>query len=107
MHEGPMRVQYFLYVLNLTYSYKTSPNRPNVRCVSAQRNATRVTAQALMRERSLCLAGAGPYANADRPVALLAQRVERIVSQESGAWADTQRDTGGGGGAGGDPSSDD
>ena len=69
--------------------------------------AYRVTAQALMRERSLCLAGAGPYANAERPVALLAQRVERIVSQESGAWADTQRDTGGGGGAGGDPSSDD
>jgi hypothetical protein len=68
--------------------------------------AYRVTAQALTRERSLCLAGAGPYANAERPVALLAQRVERIVSQESGAWADTQRDTGGGG-AGGDPSSDD
>ena len=68
--------------------------------------AYRVTAQALTRERSLCLAGAGPYANVERPVALLAQRVERIVSQESGAWADTQRDTGGGG-AGGDPSSDD
>ena len=68
--------------------------------------AYRVTAEALKRERSLCLARAGPYANAERPDAVLAQRVERIVSQEYGAWADTQRDTGGGG-ARGDSSSDD
>ena len=68
--------------------------------------AYRVTAEALKRERSLCLARAGPYANAERPDAVLAQRVERIVSQEYGAWADTQRDTGAGG-ARGDSSSDD
>ena len=66
----------------------------------------RVTAQALMRERALCLAGAGPYEGAERPQALLARRVERVVSQEYGAWADSQRDTGGGG-AGGDTGSDD
>ena len=68
--------------------------------------AYRVTAQALMREKFLCLAGAGPYKNAERPEAVLAQRVERIVSQEYGAWAESQRDTGGGG-AGGGSSSDD
>jgi hypothetical protein len=68
--------------------------------------AYRVTAEALKREKFLCLAGAGSYANAERAEALLAQRVERIVSQEYGAWADTQRDTGGGG-AKEDSSSDD
>jgi len=68
--------------------------------------AYRVTAQALMREKFLCLAGAGPYASAERPESLLAQRVERIVSEEYGAWAESQRDTNGGG-AGGDTTSDD
>ena len=65
----------------------------------------RVTAEALKREKFLYLAGAGPYAEVELPGAVLAQRVERIVSQEYGAWAESQRDTGGGG-AGGDASSD-
>lgn len=65
----------------------------------------RVTAEALKREKFLCLAGAGPYENVERPEALLARRVERLVSQEYGAWADAQRDPGGGG-AGRDRSTD-
>lgn len=62
--------------------------------------AYRVTAEALKREKFLCLAGAGAYAKTDRPDVLLAERVERIVTQESGAWAESQRDVGSG--AGGD-----
>ena len=65
----------------------------------------RVTAEALKREKFLCLAGAGPYEGAEQPHALLARRVERIVSQEYGAWADSQRDSGGG--AGGNTAPDD
>ena len=60
----------------------------------------RVTAEALKREKFLYLAGAGPYEGAEQPGALLARRVERVVSQEYGAWADSQRDTGGGAGGG-------
>ena len=66
----------------------------------------RVTAGALERERALCLARAGPYEGAERPESVLARRVERIVSQEYGAWAESQRDSGGDG-AGGDGASDD
>jgi hypothetical protein len=58
--------------------------------------AYRVTAEALKREKHLCLAKAGSYAATDRPDALLAARVERIVTQESGAWAESQRDVGSG-----------
>jgi hypothetical protein len=58
--------------------------------------AYRVTAEALKREKSLCLAKAGAYAGADRPGALLAERVERIVTQESGAWAESRHDIGSG-----------
>jgi hypothetical protein len=61
--------------------------------------AYRVTAEALKREKFLCLARAGAYARADRIEAMLAEQVERIVSQESGAWAESQRDLGGGRGA--------
>lgn len=60
----------------------------------------RVTAEALKREKFLYLAAAGPYEGAELPQALLARRVERVVSQEYGAWADSQRDTGGGAGGG-------
>jgi hypothetical protein len=56
--------------------------------------AYRITAEALKREKSLCLAKAGAYAGADRPDALLAERVERIITRESGAWAESQRDPG-------------
>lgn len=64
--------------------------------------AYRITAGALERERSLCLAGAGPYEDAEHPDALLARRVERILSQEYGAWAESQREVGVGGGTAAD-----
>jgi Protein of unknown function (DUF4231) len=51
----------------------------------------RGTAEALKHEKFLFLAGAGPYTGADRPEALLAERVEALVSQEHAAWADAQR----------------
>jgi Protein of unknown function (DUF4231) len=56
--------------------------------------AYRVTAEALKREQSVFRARAGVYADAERPEVELAERVERIVSQESGAWAESQRATG-------------
>lgn len=47
----------------------------------------RSTAQSLTRERSLYVELAGQYAGSDRPDAMLAERVEDIVSHESAAWA--------------------
>jgi hypothetical protein len=55
--------------------------------------AYRATAEALKHEKYLHLAGAGPYARGDRRDALLAQRVEALVSQETGAWEEAQRGT--------------
>src|SRR5215210_1581808 len=52
----------------------------------------RATAEALKHERSLYLARAGPYAAGGRPDALLAERVEGLVSQETAAWSSSQRD---------------
>jgi len=54
----------------------------------------RSTAEALKHEKYLYLAGAGPYAAADNPKALLAERVESLVSQEHAKWASTQEQTG-------------
>lgn len=54
----------------------------------------RATAEALKHERSLFLAHAGPYAGNGRPDALLAERVEGLVSQETAAWTSSQRDSG-------------
>ncbi|MBF6178330.1 DUF4231 domain-containing protein [Nocardia otitidiscaviarum] len=45
----------------------------------------RSTAESLKQQRYLYLAGAGPYGADDRRQAL-AERVERIVSQETSAW---------------------
>jgi Protein of unknown function (DUF4231) len=53
--------------------------------------AYRSTAEALNHEKFLFLASAGPYSQADRREALLAERVEALVSQERAAWAETQR----------------
>jgi hypothetical protein len=53
--------------------------------------AYRATAEALKHEKYLHLAGAGPYAGVARRDALLAERVERLVSQETAAWAEAQR----------------
>ncbi|MDW5592928.1 DUF4231 domain-containing protein [Conexibacter stalactiti] len=51
----------------------------------------RSTCERLKHEKFLCAAGAGPYAGAPRPGAMLAERVEGLVSQEHAAWASTQR----------------
>jgi hypothetical protein len=54
----------------------------------------RGTAEALKHEKFLRLAEAGPYAGVARPDALLAERVEGLVSQEHAAWSEAQRDVG-------------
>jgi hypothetical protein len=62
----------------------------------------RGTAEALKHEKFLRLAEAGPYAGAPRPDAVLAERVEGLVSQEHAAWSETQRQVAAG--TGGEPS---
>jgi hypothetical protein len=54
--------------------------------------AFRGTAEALKHEKFLFLAAAGPYAGAERATALLAERVENLVSQETAAWASSQKE---------------
>ena len=51
----------------------------------------RSTCEALKHEKYLFLANAGPYASAENPKALLAERVESQVSQEHAKWAATQQ----------------
>jgi hypothetical protein len=51
----------------------------------------RSTCEALKHEKYLFLANAGPYASAENPKALLAERVESQVSQEHAKWATTQQ----------------
>ena len=46
----------------------------------------RSTAASLEHEKYLYLAQAGPYLKADNPHALLAERVESLVSQENAKW---------------------
>lgn len=53
----------------------------------------RSTCEALKHERYLYLATAGPYAAAPSPTALLAERIEGLVSQEHAKWASTQQQT--------------
>jgi hypothetical protein len=50
----------------------------------------RSTCEALKHEKYLYLAKAGPYAAASDTHALLAERVESLVSQEHAKWASTQ-----------------
>lgn len=52
----------------------------------------RATCERLKHEEFLFLAGAGPYAEAGDPEALLAERVEGLVSQEHAAWASHRED---------------
>jgi len=52
--------------------------------------AYRSTAEALKHEKFLYLAKAGPYAAAPDAHALLAERVESLVSQEHAKWASGQ-----------------
>jgi hypothetical protein len=52
----------------------------------------RSTCERLKHEKYLYLASAGPYTKAPRPDALLAERVEGLVSQEHAAWVSQQQE---------------
>jgi hypothetical protein len=54
----------------------------------------RATAESLKHEKYLCVARAGPYADLAHPDAVLAERVEGLVSQEHSAWSSVQADAG-------------
>jgi Protein of unknown function (DUF4231) len=50
----------------------------------------RSTCEALTHEKYLFLAEAGPYAGAAKPMTLLAQRIEGLISQEHAKWVSVQ-----------------
>ncbi len=50
----------------------------------------RSTSEALKHEKYLYLAKAGPYLTSDNPHAMLAERVEALVSQENSKWFTVQ-----------------
>jgi hypothetical protein len=52
----------------------------------------RSTCERLKHEKHLYAVCAGPYAGAARPEALLAERVEGLVSQEHAAWVSQRRE---------------
>ena len=52
----------------------------------------RSTCERLKHDKYLYLAHAGPYTEAPRPDALLAERVEGLVSQEHAAWVSQQQE---------------
>lgn len=51
------------------------------------------TEEALKRERYLYGARAGDYANVDEPERLLAERIEDLISRETGTWATSELKT--------------
>lgn len=51
----------------------------------------RATCESLRHEKYLYLAKAGPYASASDAHALLAERIESLVSQETSKWASMQQ----------------
>ena len=51
----------------------------------------RSTCESLKHEKYIYLANAGSYANAANPRALLAERIEALVSQEHAKWAKVQQ----------------
>jgi hypothetical protein len=51
----------------------------------------RSTCESLRSEKYLYLGNAGPYAAAQNPHALLAERVESLVSQEMASWISSQQ----------------
>lgn len=53
--------------------------------------AYRATCDALQHEKYLYLAGGGPYAGVAASRALLAERVEALISQENVKWATQQQ----------------
>ena len=54
----------------------------------------RATCERLRHEQFLFLAGAEPYGVSTNPDALLAERVEGLVSQEHAAWVSQQQEAG-------------
>lgn len=54
----------------------------------------RATCERLKHEQFLFVARAGPYSAAPDPSALLAERVESLVSQEHAAWVSQREDAG-------------
>jgi hypothetical protein len=50
----------------------------------------RSTCEALKHEKFLFLAKAGLYAKSDKPLVLLADRIEGLISQEHAKWASVQ-----------------
>ena len=57
-------------------------------------NTYRSTCEALKHEKYTYLANAGPYAGVPNPHALLAERVESLVSQEHAQWSSFQQQSG-------------
>jgi hypothetical protein len=55
--------------------------------------AYRSTCEALKHEKYLYLGQAGPYASAANAHALLAERIESLVSQEHAKWASSRENT--------------
>ncbi|GAC1402571.1 MAG: hypothetical protein NVSMB64_02610 [Candidatus Velthaea sp.] len=53
----------------------------------------RSTCEALRREKHLYLANAGPYEEIERPLVLLANRIESIIAQENTTWVSSQEST--------------
>jgi hypothetical protein len=53
----------------------------------------RSTAEALKHEKYLYLGDAGPYAGAAEPRALLADRIEGLISQEHAKWVSTREES--------------
>ncbi len=51
----------------------------------------RATSEGLKHEKFMYLGRAGPYSTASDPHALLAERIETLVSQESARWAANQQ----------------
>ena len=51
----------------------------------------RSTCESLKHEKYIFLANAGPYTGVDNPRAMLAERVESLVSQEHAKWATVQQ----------------
>ena len=52
--------------------------------------AYRSTCETLKHEKYLFLSSAGPYMGAEKPLALLADRIEGLISQEHAKWVSVQ-----------------
>jgi hypothetical protein len=56
--------------------------------------AYRSTCESLRHEKYLYLAQAGPYQSTDKPITVLAERIEGLVSQEHAKWVSAQNEAG-------------